>query len=270
MFAAFGVFILYVARLIPIKPWKTLINKGIDFIPPQWIKNNDCIKQFTSKTQFEVHMPESINLNEFYAVTANHQSWADILILFSAFNERIPMLKFFWKKQLWWFPLVGLLCWIYDFPVMHRHNKDQLKKHPEWKGRDLAATRKACERFKHKPGSLMIFAEGTRFTPVKQHRQNSPYHHLLKPKAGGIAFGLQCMDNLIKTLLDVTIIYPLHQNTFWQFCCGKSKKIIINVREIPITPELQGDYLNNPEFRAQFQRFINQVWAEKDEVLDKR
>ena len=34
----------------------------------------------------------------------------------------------------------------------------------------------------------MNFVEGTRFTREKHARQNSPYNHLLRTKAGGMAF----------------------------------------------------------------------------------
>ncbi|GIT03467.1 MAG: hypothetical protein CM1200mP28_07260 [Deltaproteobacteria bacterium] len=32
---------------------------------------------------------------------------------------------------------------------------------------------------------MLIYAEGTRFTPEKHRRKNSPYKNLLKPRAGG-------------------------------------------------------------------------------------
>ena len=40
---------------------------------------------------------------------------------------------------------------------------------------------------------MFNFLEGTRFTRAKHDEQQSPFRHLLKPKAGGIAFVLDAM-----------------------------------------------------------------------------
>ena len=59
------------------------------------------------------------------------------------------MLKFFIKQQLIYVPVIGIAWWALDFPIMKRYSREYLKKHPEDKGKDLEATRKACEKFKH-------------------------------------------------------------------------------------------------------------------------
>ena len=235
--------------------------------PLYWADVNRAILRWTTRTQLDIQLPEGLSTEKSYIVTANHQSWADILVLFDVFSGRIPMLKFFLKQQLKWVPFVGLSCWIYGFPFLYRHTAAELKKHPEWKQRDLLSTRKACERFKANPGSLMVFAEGTRFTEAKRAKQQAPYVHLLKPKAGGMAIALQYMGENIKSLLDVTIIYSEQKHNFMDFCRGKIKKITVIAREIPLTDELRGDYENNPEYRRDFQRFLNNLWAEKDARL---
>lgn len=236
-------------------------------LPHFWISTNRLIRKHVSGVNIEAHLPEDLNLETFYLVTSNHQTWADILVLFDTFDQKIPMLKFFTKKQLLWVPMVGFACWAYDFPFLYRHTKAQLKKHPEWKNRDFEATKKACEKFKKTPGSLMLFAEGTRFTPAKHQKQASPFQHLLKPKAGGMAFALRCMEGRIKSLVDVTIVYP-DKPSFWDYCCGKMKKISVYAKVIPL-PEsiLFGDYENDPEYRVHFQQFLNTLWTEKDKSL---
>ncbi|MDX2165236.1 MAG: acetyltransferase [Gammaproteobacteria bacterium] len=225
-------------------------------MPRAWTQVNRLILQLTTKTQLNLQLPEGLSTKKYYLVTANHQTWTDIIVLFNTFSGRIPLLKFFLKQQLRWVPLVGQTCWIYGFPFLYRKGSTQ---------RDIASTRKACERFKKDPGSLMIFAEGTRFTPQKHKTQRSPYKHLLKPKAGGMAIALECMGDKINTLLDTTIIYPEVKPTFWNFCRGKYQKISVIVREIPLTKELRGDYEKDLNYRKQFQQFLNQVWAQKDE-----
>ena len=233
-----------------------LARRFVLVMPLYWARTNYAILRWTTNTHLDVQLPPGLSTQKHYLVTANHQTWADILILFDVFSGQIPMLKFFLKQQLRWVPIVGVVCWIYGFPFLYRRGSIQ---------RDIAATRKACDRFKKVPGSLMIFAEGTRFTPKKRAEQQSPYQHLLKPKAGGMAIALDCMGDKIDSLLDATIIYPNEQPTFWNFCRGHFKKITVIVREIPLTPELRGDYEKDLQYRKHFQKFINQVWAKKDE-----
>ena len=69
-------------------------------------------------------------------------------MLQAVFNRRIPFLKFFLKQQLIWVPFLGLAWWALDFPFMRRHSREQLEKHPEWRGEDLEVTRQACEKFR--------------------------------------------------------------------------------------------------------------------------
>jgi 1-acyl-sn-glycerol-3-phosphate acyltransferase len=143
-----------------------------------------------------------------YLVNCNHQSWADILVLQHLLTRRIPLLKFFLKQQLVWVPVMGLAWWALDFPFMRRHSDDVLKAHPELRAKDQESTRLACEKFALIPTSVMNFCEGTRFTLAKHQRQQSPYRHLLRPKAGGIALALNVMGDKFRAILDVTIVYP--------------------------------------------------------------
>jgi 1-acyl-sn-glycerol-3-phosphate acyltransferase len=253
-------------KLLPFGFMKKPVNMLYHELPLLWIKINRFAFRLTG-SKLIIHLPPDLDIKTFYAVTSNHQSWADILVLYDVFSPHIPMLKFFMKQQLKWVPLVGQVTWIYGFPFLHRHTHAELKKHPEWKRRDYKATRKACERFKHQPGSIMIFAEGTRFTDTKHKNQQSPYQYLLKPKAGSLALGLQCLNDKINTLIDVTIIYPKNHHSFWDFCCGRANKIIVKAKAIPLDHHLKGDYENDYKFRRNFQRFLNQLWLEKDHMI---
>ena len=200
-------------------------------------------------------------------VVANHQSWLDILVLQKIFHGKIPFLKFFLKKELIWVPFLGLTWWALDFPFMKRYTKSFLKKHPHLKGKDVEITQKACAKFKNMPVSVMNFLEGTRFTPEKSSRQQSPFAHLLKPKAGGIAFVLAAMGEQMHQMLNVTIAYPGGIRNIWQFLCGNVKEIRVRVESLPIDPELIGDYFTDKKFRVTFQNHLNVMWAEKDALL---
>ena len=60
----------------------------------------------------------------------------------------------------------------------------------------------------------MNFVEGKRYADEKHSRQQSPYSHLLRPKAGGITFVLGSMGEQIDRVLDVTIVYPEGVSSF--------------------------------------------------------
>ena len=186
------------------------------------------------------------------------------------FNRRSPFLKFFLKQQLMWVPVLGLAWWALDFPFMRRHSKETLERHPEWRGKDKQATRKACERFRHLPVSVMNFVEGTRFTPAKHAKQESPYTNLLRPRAGGVAFVLETMGDMLRAIVDVTIVYPDRRPTLIDLLADRVPDIHVHVRQLPIPPEFVGrDYENDAAFRAGFQRWISELWAEKDAQIAK-
>ncbi|HSP01483.1 MAG TPA: acetyltransferase, partial [Thioalkalivibrio sp.] len=154
-------------------------------------------------------------------------------------------------------------------PFMHRHTKEQIARRPELKGRDVETTRAACEKFRYTPVTIFNFMEGTRLTPAKHRRQNSPYGNLLKPRAGGTAFVLEAMGDSLQTMLDVTIVYPDGKSGIWDYLCGRVRKIVIDIRTREIPERFLGmDYENNRETRTDFQRWVSQVWAEKDARIE--
>ena len=151
---------------------------------------------------------------------------------------------------------------------MKRYSKEFLLKHPEMKGKDLETTRKACEKFKELPVSVMNFLEGTRFTTAKHDAQGSPYQHLLKPKSGGIAFVLSAMGGQLRSMLDVTIVYHDKAIGFWDLLCGRVHRLTVHIIERPIPAQFsRGDYESDPAFRAEFQEWVNQLWLEKDALI---
>jgi len=253
--------------IIPLEGWRKLCDKTLIRIAGGWIAVNNINQKFFSRPRMEVSGLEDLDPNDWYLVMANHQSWVDILVLQNIFHGRIPMLKFFLKKELIWVPILGQAWWALDFPFMKRYSKKVLEKNPQLRGKDSEITRKACQKFKTIPVSVMNFVEGTRFTSQKHHQQASPYTHLLKTKAGGIAFVLGAMGEQLNTILDVTIAYPGSPGNFWQFLCGKIPHIKIEIRTMPINPYLVGNYAIDHAFRGQFQTWLNQIWAEKDKRL---
>ena len=255
--------------IIPIKAMRLLIDPILLHIAEAWIAGNSGWMGLTQRTQWDVQGIDGLDYRSWYLVNCNHQSWVDILVLQHLFNRRIPLLKFFLKQQLIWVPIMGLAWWALDFPFMRRHSEEFLKKHPEMRGKDQATTRKACEKFALIPTSVMNFLEGTRFTRAKHQRQQSPYKHLLKPKAGGIALALNVMGDKFQAILDVTIVYPDGTPTFTEFLSGKLRRVIVRVRRLPVPHELaQGDYAGDAAVREAYQKWVHQLWLDKDAQIE--
>ncbi|MCU0804082.1 MAG: acyltransferase [Burkholderiales bacterium] len=255
--------------LVPIEAVRRRLAAVLLFIAEAWITCNSAWMNLTQRTEWDVQGIAGLDYRSWYLVSCNHQSWVDILALQHLLNRRIPLLKFFLKQQLVWVPVMGLAWWALDFPFMRRHSEEYLKKHPEMRKQDQETTRRACEKFALMPTSVMNFLEGTRFTPAKHARQQSPYRHLLKPKAGGIALALNAMGDRFRSVLDVTIVYPDGAPTFWQFLCGKVRRVVVRVQTLPVPRELAtGDYAGDPEVREAFQRWVQQLWSAKDAQIE--
>jgi 1-acyl-sn-glycerol-3-phosphate acyltransferase len=260
---------LALAKLaVPVPAWRRLASRWLTAIAELWIAINTRILAATRSIRWEVRGLDGLERDQWYLVVANHRSWVDILALQATFNRRIPFLKFFLKQQLRWVPVIGLAWWALDMPFMKRYSRAQLERRPQLRGADLATTRRACERFRHIPTSVINFVEGTRFAPAKRLAGGAPYQHLLAPRAGGIAFVLGAMGSSLRELLDVTLAYPSGGGGLWDLCCGRVRHIVIEVTRRPVERWLiEGDYAADPAFRARFQQWLGGLWAAKDARL---
>ncbi len=261
------IFLSFLKFLFPFQTIIILLDKILIAIATLWISINSWNSRIFCNITWDIRGLETVALDEWYLVISNHQSWVDILALQTALNKKIPMLKFFLKKELIWVPFLGLAWWALDFPFMKRYSKAQLKEKPHLKGKDLESTKRACKKFKHTPVSIMNFVEGTRFTKEKRDNQNSKYSYLLTPKAGGIAFVLGSMGEYLHKIIDVTIVYPEKIPTFWEYISGDVRSIIIDFKVIDLTQDLAGDYFNDPEFKNHFINWVNDLWKAKDQNI---
>jgi 1-acyl-sn-glycerol-3-phosphate acyltransferase len=258
-------FALAVVKLVlPFDAVRRRVDPMLNAVATGWIACNSLWQ----RTQWDVDGLQTLKADGWYLVNCNHQSWVDIFVLQRVLNRRVPLLKFFLKQQLIYVPVIGLAWWALDFPFMRRHGKATLRRDPSKRDDDMRATRRACEKFALVPTSVMSFAEGTRFTPAKHRTQDSPYRHLLKPKAGALARARNAMGNRFESMLDVTIVYPGGAPTFWHFLCGQVPKVVVRVHEVPIPAGFcAGDYTRDAAFRASFQQWLGTLWEDKDREI---
>jgi len=265
---------VYVVGLIraavPIEKVRGPCTRILTRLAEGWIDCNSALLGLIHRIEWDIDGLDALRPDESYLVSCNHQSWADIPILQRTFNHRIPFLRFFIKQELIRVPLLGLAWWFLDFPFMKRYSLATIEKHPELRGTDMATTRKACEKFRRMPVSILNFLEGTRFSAAKHARQNSPHRHLLRAKAGGMAFVLGAMGDSLHALLDVTIVYPDGAPDFWDFLSGRLTRVVVRAERRPLPTEfLAGNYLDDEAFRARFRAWVQQSWEEKDARIDK-
>ena len=254
--------------LVPVRGWRLGTSRAMTLLAETWIDCNGLIFRLTDALRIDARGLDGLPPREWYLVVSNHRSWVDILVLQSVFARRIPFLKFFLKQQLIWVPFLGLAWWALDFPFMRRHTAEYLARHPEERGKDLESTRKACAKFAELPTSVMNFVEGTRFTPAKRERFNSPYRHLLPPRAGGVAFVLSAMGGVLHSMVDVTIAYREGAPTLWDLCCGRLQTVIVEVARRPIEAwATEGSYTDDEKFRQRFQEWLGGIWRDKDARL---
>ena len=254
--------------LLPFEGLRKAIGRWLAAIAESWIGANTWMVDTLTRTRFQVSGDRDLQVDGHYLVLANHQSWVDIIVLQKVFNRRIPLLRFFLKRQLFWVPVLGLAWWALDFPFMGRYSRREIAKNPELGKRDMEATRRACEKFRALPVAVMNFVEGTRFTPEKHARQASPYRHLLKPKSGGVAFVIDAMGGALHGVLDVTIAYPAGRPTMMDLMGGRIPEVRVLVKQRPIpTGVMDGRYQDDRAVRARFQQWMNGLWQEKDADL---
>ncbi|WP_133479567.1 acyltransferase [Cognatilysobacter segetis] len=259
-----------VKAVLPVDRVRRASDPLLTGIAESWIAVNGRLLDSFTRTRIALQMDATLHRDGHYLMLANHQSWVDIIVMQKVFNRRIPLMRFFLKRQLFWVPLLGLAWWALDFPFMGRYTPRQIKQRPELAGRDIEATRRACEKFRAIPVTIVNFVEGTRFTPDKHAKQGVDYRHLLKPKSGGVAFVLDAMGEGLHAILDVTLAYPAGRPSLVDLLAGRVPEVRMHVRELAIPDELlAGDYQNDRAFRVRFQQWMNALWREKDADVER-
>lgn len=264
-FAVFGV----IKIIFPFKIVYKKMGAPLHLFADLWSWGIVKVIDIFSGIEWDIRNSAKLDRNSWFLIISNHQSWNDILVLMKVFHFKIPYYRFFIKRELLYFPIMGFFWWVLDYPTMRRYSKEKLAKNPELAVKDKAETVKQAKRYHSYPVSIVNFLEGSRFTPAKKDRQQSPFNNLLKPKAGGISLMLSLMQDKIKKVLNVTIVYQEKERGFLDLLTRKFKKIVIQIEEITPDSSWFGDYENNLEFRESFQNKINILWQEKDILIEK-
>jgi 1-acyl-sn-glycerol-3-phosphate acyltransferase len=254
-----------VLKLVPVFAVQRAASRYCVWNARRWVGTNQLIFRALhglpeADAYGHLSLDGALRPGQSYLLICNHQSWADILVLFNSFHGRVPFLRFFLKRDLIYVPIVGLVCWAMDFPFMTRKSG----------AADIATTRKACAVYKLDPVTVVNFLEGTRFSAPKLAAKPSGLQHLLRPKAAGLSYTLNAMGEQFAGLIDVTLCYgPTRRTLLWSWPCGEQRAVQVHatVRPLPVDL-LAGDYARDADFKARFQAWVNGLWAAKDRLLD--
>lgn len=194
-----------------------------------------------------------------YLVLANHRSWTDILLVQSVLTHRGPIVNFLVKRELIFVPIIGLIMWAFEFPMLRRRS---LPTENEYTRRlsDRQAVLEACTVVQESPAALLIFPEGTRFTELKRQRADTEFQHLLPPRPGGFTTAFGALSEDLSGVIDLTLILP-KSISFWTFLSGRIRDLRIDARFFE-PAEL-------PESEDELTAWIVERWQDKDRRLHK-
>jgi len=254
--------------LVPISSVRIVVYGMMAWIYRAAVQMNGWILFQGMKIQLDLTGIDQTYPGNFYIALCNHQSWSDILILQHLLNRKTPIMKFLVKKELMYLPVVGLICWAYDFPFLNRGKQMKKRSGKLNRSNDSQTLNKSLTKLLRSSATIMNFAEGTRFTSLKAKRQQSPYQYLLKPKAGGIIAIYKMMGQELAAVLDFTIVYDVPKPNFWCFIGGKIQRVKIHLDTIS-SEELKENF-GLPENNFNSDRaieWINQRWGQKDRKI---
>ena len=254
--------------VIPLKSFKLFLAKISNQIGDLTVYGLKLIMLLMHGNNIQVINNEKYDMNKWYMAMSNHQSWADIFVLLTVANKKIPLLKFFMKKELWWIPFVFLANKTLNMPFVNRHSKKAIEKNPSLRTKDYENTLKSCKRFLRAPSTIFSYAEGTRFTSKKHKAQNSKYKNLLQPKIGGMATALSAMPE-IDTLINFSVVYKSKKRSAWSFLNGEMKDVKVFIKSYKIPENLKNrNYGSDHLYREEFKEWIEEIWDEKDRKID--
>ncbi len=250
-----------------------IADKTVIKITNHWISsNNALINNLLPRKDWRISLPDDVHIDGKYLLVSNHQSWVDTSIVQYISEKRLPLTRFFTKFELIYIPIVGQAFYFLDFPMMRRHSKEAVAKNPALKGKDIEEAKRACALLKNKPFTLLNYLEGTRFTQLKHDKQNSPYTHLLKPRAGGLSLAISALGEEIDGILDMTIVYPDGVPTYGDLWKGNIKRLGVDVRYLEMPDDLftaikNGGYENNDAIKAEMFDWVEKIWQQKDQRI---
>ena len=203
---------------------------------------------------------DPLPIHENAIVISNHQAASDIPVLFKLAlrSHQLGNMKWFVKEELKYVPGVGWGMLLAGCLFLKRR----------WV-KDKAYIQKKLSQFQHYnvPVWLMIFPEGSRFTPKRRHlnekiarkRKVEPLRHVMFPRLKGFSTSVQQVSGYCDAVYDVTILYGKSVPSLVDLFVGKVKQVTVQVRRFAITE------IDNDETRLS--EWLDKRFYEKDAMI---
>ena len=258
--SSFLVFVLAFVRVIVLfAKIREVVSGMMDGVITGWVGFNSILVQVLGVTKIQTHVEGDLtDRSNWWVVTSNHQSWADIIIIQTALLHLAPPIKFFTKRELIWIPLLGLAMWLLRFPYVRRSSKKETPNNKSLFKKNRQSLGRVAGHFQERPISLLVFLEGTRFTEEKHKARRSPYKNLLSPRIGGLGFALSQLDDRVHKIVDLTLNYSGTVPMFWHFLCGRCRTVDVYIRSYDV----------DESFREDLRNGVSTIWQQKDELLE--
>ena len=256
-------------RFIPFKPLQMFILGINEKLGELYLGLNGRIQDLMHNADYRVEGIDKLRKNIWQFTTINHLSWADIFLFIYFTNGKTSVPRIFMKSQLWWLPLTWAANFGLAMPYVVRRTKEEIIANPELAKTDKESTIKACKMYELFPTNVAGFIEGTRIDKEKYCKSDSRFKNLMPPKIGGLGYTLEVMP-YIDHLTDITLVYKSDKRGFWNFLCGDMREASVTINTYKIPKELRGkDYTNNDELRGKLKAFLEQIWDEKDKIIER-
>ena len=222
-----------------------------------------------SGVRFSVNTSDSFLDQGRYIMVVNHQSGVDILVLLALLPKDLPLLKFFLKKSLAYIPFLGWFCYVMGYLFV-----DRVPSHATLSdAKRILCLQRArlsmqCKSALESPTTLVLFVEGTRFSP-----QNKPglYQHVLQPQSTGLALALEQAPVDCQGVIDTTIFYAqTNQVTPWTLLSGLCKTIHIDMHTHACKEFYAQDILKKKSKKRKLSEWLQAIWLQKDAYLAAR
>ncbi len=257
--------------LLPFHFVAITIEKCNYYLYKTWVFDNRVIIRLTNNIKWHITGDKIPTTKKSCIIISNHISWLDILFIGCVYKGNVPTTKFFMKHSLIYIPFAGLACYALAKRLFsRRYPKEKLLKNPKLRAKDIETTRAACKRLIDFPTTLINFAEGSRYTEEKAKKARSPHRALIYlQKLHHLGVALSEIGNKVDYIFNNTFYYPdNHKKAFVDMLKGRVKNVYVNVA-MEKTPELEGNYLEDKQYKHDFTMYVRDLWDKKDKLLDK-
>ncbi|CAK8687851.1 unnamed protein product [Clavelina lepadiformis] len=192
----------------------------------------------------------------------NHKCQLDWVVIWCLghYYDVLQNVKAIVKSSLRVVPVIGWAMWFNEFIFVRRNAKTD--------GGIIIKSLDNFSSFRYDYW-LLIFCEGTRFTPDKQKTSNEfavknglrPLKHHLVPRTKGFSLISRGLRDTVPAVYDVTLCFPGNKDpTLSDFVGGRDVKVDLIIRRIPIEEV--------PEEPEKCSEFLHEIYRDKDQLCE--